>query len=93
MRRGTTSTLTFTTSYEADMIDVGYITFTKQGKVFLDVHCRICTDDDGIQGQQVILCWHLQSLDSHFAKRWSANTDIYILQLRDIAISEGGWVA
>lgn len=37
MRRGTTPTLTFTTPYEAAMIESGYITFNQRGTTVLDL--------------------------------------------------------
>lgn len=37
MRRGTTPTLTFTTPYEAAMIQSGYLTFTQRGAIVLDL--------------------------------------------------------
>ena len=37
MRRGTTPTLTFTTPYEARLIQSGYITFKQRGAVVLDI--------------------------------------------------------
>lgn len=37
MRRGTTPTLTFTTPYEAAMIQSGYLTFNQRGETVLDV--------------------------------------------------------
>lgn len=37
MIRGTTPTLTFTTPYKANEVADGYITFTMQGKVILDI--------------------------------------------------------
>ena len=37
MRRGTTPTLTFTTPYEADIVESGYITFQQRQTNVLDV--------------------------------------------------------
>lgn len=37
MRRGTTPTLTFTTPYEAALIQSGYLTFKQRGAIVLDV--------------------------------------------------------
>lgn len=37
MRRGTTPTLTFTTPYEAELIQSGYLTFQQRGANVLDV--------------------------------------------------------
>lgn len=36
MRRGTTPTLTFTTPYQASLIQSGYITFKQRGAIVLD---------------------------------------------------------
>ena len=45
MRRGTNPTLTFKTPYEADMIDVGFITITKRGKILFDIPI----DDENVE--------------------------------------------
>lgn len=45
MRRGTNPTLTFKTPYEADMIDVGFITITKRGKILFDIPI----DDESVE--------------------------------------------
>lgn len=37
MRRGTTPTLTFTTPYEAAMVQSGYLTFKQRGAIVLDL--------------------------------------------------------
>ena len=37
MRRGTTPTLTFTTPYEAALIQSGYLTFNQRGETVLNV--------------------------------------------------------
>lgn len=37
MRRGTTPTLTFTTPYEANLVESGYLTFQQRGTNVLDV--------------------------------------------------------
>lgn len=37
MRRGTTPKLTFTTPYDADIIDHGFITFKQRGAIVFDV--------------------------------------------------------
>lgn len=37
MRRGTTPTLTFTTPYEASLIQDGYITFKQRGAIVADI--------------------------------------------------------
>ena len=38
MIRGTTPTLTFTTPYKAGEVADGYITFTMQGRILLDIN-------------------------------------------------------
>lgn len=37
MRRGTTPTLTFTTPYEAEIIEGGFITFSQRGTIVADI--------------------------------------------------------
>ena len=37
MRRGTTPTLTFTTPYEAAIVQSGYLTFKQRGTIVLDL--------------------------------------------------------
>lgn len=51
MRRGTTPTLTFTTPYEADQIESGFITFKQRGAIVLDI---AMSDDSVTVGNQSI---------------------------------------
>lgn len=55
MRRGTNPTLTFKTPYEADMIDVGFITITKRGKILFDIPI----DDESVEVLDGFIKLHL----------------------------------
>lgn len=51
MRRGTTPTLTFTTPYEAAMVQSGYITFQQRGTIIIDTPLSdpsVTVDDNAI---------------------------------------------
>lgn len=84
MIRGTTPTLLFRTPYEEDMVQSGYITFTSQGDVIVDI---------SIDDPNVIVSDNVISLKLTQAQTLLFNTKATTLVQIRLILADGNVVA